>query len=207
MKSIRMKGKDTEEAIKAALAVLGVEREKVEVKVISEGKPAVMGLIGGAESEVEVTARETPEEEAKQILQNILDKMGFLAVVDSTKDESGSILLEVKGEDMGRIIGKEGAMLKSMETIVSAMAWKILGEKTRVSIDAGGYKEKRNKVIQKLAQDVAEDVVKAGEEKTLPYMEAADRRVIHLHLQNNPDVTTFSRGEGKERRIVIAPKK
>jgi len=202
-----MKGKDTEEAIKAALAVLGVEREKVEVKVISEGKPAVMGLIGGAESEVEVTARETPEEEAKQILQNILDKMGFLAVVDSTKDESGSILLEVKGEDMGRIIGKEGAMLKSMETIVSAMAWKILGEKTRVSIDAGGYKEKRNKVIQKLAQDVAEDVVKAGEEKTLPYMEAADRRVIHLHLQNNPDVTTFSRGEGKERRIVIAPKK
>jgi len=207
MKSIIMKGKNTEEAIKAALAVLGINSEQAEVKVIKEGKPAVMGIIGGEEAEVEVSLKKPTGEESRQVLQDILDKMGLLAVVDLNKDESENIVLVVKGEDMGRIIGKEGTMLKALEILVNAITWKATGEKIHASIDAGGYREKRITAIQRLANDAADDVIRSGEEKILPYMEAADRRIIHLYLKENANVTTLSRGEGRERRIVISPKK
>lgn len=207
MKSVRMKGKSVEEATNAALAVLGATMEQTEVKVISEGRPGVLGVIGGEEAEVEVVVREAPGKEASQILQDILDKMGFLAVAELVGEGEEGVKLAVKGEDMGRIIGKEGAMLKALEVIVGAVLRKGFGMGIRVHIDAGGYRDKRVQALERLAAEVAEEVEKSGEEKVLPCMEASDRRAIHVYLQNNPNVVTFSRGEGRERRLVIAPKK
>jgi spoIIIJ-associated protein len=207
MKSIKMKGKSVNEATEAACAVLGVGREAVSVRVLNEGKPAVLGILGGEEAEVEAVVKAAASEEARQALQDILDKMGFLAVAEVNDDEGDSVLLSVKGEDMGRIIGKEGAMLKALETVVGAMAWKLIGSRVRVNIDAGGYRDKRIKALERLAAEVVEEVEMSGEEKVLPYMEAADRRAIHMFLKDNPKVTSFSRGEGRDRRIVIAPRK
>jgi spoIIIJ-associated protein len=189
------------------LAVLGVSREQVEVKIISEGRPGVLGVIGGEEAEVEVILKEGLGEEARQALQNILDKMGFLAMAEVTREEDGQVVLEVRGEDMGRIIGKEGSMLRALEIIVSTMLFKLFSKPVSVIIDAGGYRKKRAGALERLADEVAEEVWRTGEEKALPPMSSSDRRIIHLHLSNNPKVMTFSRGEGKERRLVIAPKK
>ena len=207
MKTVRMKGKNVEEAISAALAVLGASKGQVEVKVISEGKPALLGVIGGEEAEVEVIVGEVPGEEARQVLQNILDKMGFLAVAELAGGEAGNINLIVSGDDVSRIIGKEGTMLKALETIVGSILWKVFGNRIRVNIDAGGYREKRIRALERLAEDVAKEVEGTGEEKELPHMEAADRRTIHLYLQNNPTIMTYSKGEGRERRLIVAPKK
>jgi spoIIIJ-associated protein len=202
-----MKGRNVEEAAEAAFAVLGVTKDQAEIKVISEGKPAVMGLIGGEEAEVEVIVKENSTEEARQALQNILDKMGFLAVAETMPEKGDAILLSVKGEDMGRIIGKEGAMLKALETIVGSIIFKILGSRVRINIDAGGYREKRVKALERLATEVVEEVEKTGQEKVLPYMEASDRRIVHTFLTDNPNVTSYSQGEGRDRRLVIAPRK
>jgi len=207
MRSVKMKGRNVEEATEAALAVLGVQKDQAEVKVIREGKPAVMGLIGGEEAEVEAIVKENLTEEARQALQNILDKMGFLAVAEAMPEKGGIVNLSVKGEDMGRIIGKEGAMLKALETIVGSILSKMLGERSRVYIDAGGYREKRVKALERLAAEVIEEVEKTGQEKVLPYMEASDRRIIHTFLTDNPNVTSYSQGEGRDRRLVIAPRK
>jgi spoIIIJ-associated protein len=206
MKSIKMKGKNVEEAVAAAAAVLGVSKESVKVNVISEGKPAVMGIIGGEEAEVEAVVQGSAAEEATQALQNILDKMGLLAIAELEGEGEAEVRLAVKGEDMGRIIGKEGAMLKSLEVVVGAMLRKSTGVMTRVHIDAGGYMDKREKSLQRLAAEVADEVEQTGAEKVLPYMEASDRRMIHLYLQENPKVKSYSVGEGKDRRMVIAPK-
>jgi len=206
MKSIKMKGKTVDEATKVALGVLKVGINDVNVRVIGEGKPAMMGILGGEEAEIEMTVKGSSKDEAQQILQTILDKMGFMAIVDAEEREEGAVLLSVKGEDMGRIIGKEGAMLKSLEVIANAMVWKITGQRTRINIDAGGYKEKREKVLEKLAAEIAEEVEQTGKERVMPFMSAADRRVIHMYIKNNPKITSFSKGEGKDRRMVIAPK-
>ncbi len=206
MKSVKMKGKNVDEAVEAGLAVLGVSKENAIVKVLNEGKAGMMGILGGEEAEVEVIAKEGAGEEAKQVLQNILDKMGFLAIAEIDSEDAEGAKLSVKGEDMGRIIGKEGAMLKSLEVVVGSIIRKVIGAPIRIRIDAGGYVEKREKVLQKLAADVAEEVEKTGQEKVLPYMEAADRRIMHIYLQEHTKVKSYSVGEGKERRMVIAPK-
>ncbi len=207
MKKVKMKGKTVDDAVKAALEVLGGERDKAKVTVISEGKAAVFGVIGGADAEVEVVLLGDSLEDAKTVLQEVLDKMSFLAIVEGMMGEGDTVELNVKGEDMGRIIGKEGAMLRSLEIIVSSILGKAKGERVRVSIDAGEYKVKRQKALERLAKDAADEVEKSGLEKALPPMSAADRRIIHMALQDSPGVTTYSKGEGRDRRLVIAPEK
>jgi len=206
MKRLRMKGKTVDEAVGAALEVLGGKKENARISVLSEGKSGVLGMIGGEEAEVEVALRETLEQDAKQVLQEILDKMKFLALVEGRQVEEG-VELEIKGEDMGRIIGKEGATLKAMETLVRSVVGRLYGERVRISIDAAGYKDKRKKALERLAREAAEEVAKSGEEKALPPMSAADRRIIHMCLKEGFGVTTFSRGEGRDRRLVISPQK
>lgn len=206
MKSVKMKGKNVDEAVEAGLAVLGIKKEDAIVRVINEGKAGMMGILGGEEAEVEVVAKEGGAEEARQALQNILDKMGLLAIAEIVAEDAAEVKIAVKGEDMGRIIGKEGAMLKSLEIVVGSIVRKLIGAPLRIRIDAGGYVEKREKVLQRLAADVAEEVEKTGQEKVLPYMEAADRRIMHVYLAEHTKVKSYSVGEGKERRMVIAPK-
>lgn len=207
MRSVKMKGKNVEEATKAALAVLGVERDKVEIRVINEGRAGMMGLIGGEEAEVEAIQKEGGAEEAREILQTILDKMGFMAIAEIASEKGENIVIAIKGEDMGRIIGKSGSMLKSLETLLNAMVWKFMGTRFHISIDAGGYKDKREQALQRLAADVADEVAKTGENKAMPKLEASDRRIIHLFLQEDGRVETFSEGEGKDRKLIVSPKK
>ncbi|MFC1571712.1 RNA-binding cell elongation regulator Jag/EloR [Candidatus Margulisiibacteriota bacterium] len=205
MKKAQMKGKSVEAAVDAALQVLGGKKEDAVVKVITEGKAGMLGVIGGEEAEVEVVLREGDVEDSKQVLQEILDKMQFMAVVEGNKADD-RIQLEVKGEDMGRIIGKEGATISAFETLVRSIVGRLYGERVLLSIDAGGYKKKREEALERLAKDAADEVAKTGKEKVLPPMNAADRRIIHLSLQESTGVTTYSQGEGRDRRLVIAPR-
>lgn len=205
MKVTKMKGKSVDEATKSAVEVLGGKVEDAKVRVISEGKPGMLGMIGGEQAEVEVTLKEGRAEDGRQLLQEVLDKMSFMTMVEASLDGE-RVNLKVKGEDMGRIIGKEGATLKCLETLVGTMLGRLYGERVRVSIDADGYKEKRSKALERLAKDAAQEVVESGKEKVLPPMSAADRRIIHMALQDEAGLTTYSKGEGKDRRLVIAPK-
>ena len=206
MKRISMKGKSVEEAVNSALQVLGGSREKAKVTVLSEGKPGVLGVIGGEEAEVEVLLREGLAEDARQVLQEVLDKMSFLAVAEAQEVEEG-VELNIKGEDMGRIIGKEGSTLKSLEILLGSVLGRLYGERVRVSVDAGEYKMKRKRALERLAREAADEVLKTGDEKVLPYLSAGHRRIIHLFLQDNPQITTFSKGEGRERRLIISPRR
>jgi spoIIIJ-associated protein len=205
MKRIHMKGKSVDNAVEMALQVLGGSRENAKVNVIREGKPGVLGVIGGEEAEVEVVLKEGMGEDAKQILQDILDRMEFVAMVEVVQREEG-IGLDIKGEDMGRIIGKEGATLKALEIVVSTILGQLTGERLRVEIDADGYKDKRKKALERLAKDAADEVASSGKERVLPPMNPADRRIIHIFLKDNAKITTFSKGFGRERRLVIAPR-
>ncbi|MFH1709623.1 MAG: RNA-binding cell elongation regulator Jag/EloR [bacterium] len=204
--SVKMKGKSVEEAITMALQVLGKTREEVDIKILTEAEGGVLGVFGGKEAEVEVSPKGALGEEARAVVQEILDKMGFLTLVSIKQEEGDTIHLDIKGEDMGRIIGRAGAALDSLQFLASLILSKKHSTRVRALVDAEGYREKRQKVVTQDADIIAKEVEKTGSEKPMPPMSAADRRVIHMYIQENfPNLTSFSRGEGQGRQLVIAP--
>ncbi len=205
--SVKMKGKTVDEAIGLALQVLGKGREEVDVKVLNEGETGLLGVFGGKEAEVEVSPKLPIGEQGKAVVQEILDKMGFMTLVSIKSEEGDTVSLEIKGEDMGRIIGRAGSSIDSLQYLASLILSKKHSKRIRVLVDAEGYREKRQKTINQDADVVAKEVESTGKEKAMPPMSAADRRIIHMHIQETyPNLTSYSRGEGSGRQIVLAPK-
>ncbi len=205
MSKVTMKGKNVEDAVAAALEVLGATRDDVDVRVINEGKSGVLGMFGGQEAEVEVSRKEETKERARKVLQEILDKAGFVSIVSALDEDADRVYLEIKGDDMGRIIGKEGAALEALQTIVSAILSKSAQKRKYVSIDAAGYKKKKEEKIRRAAEEAIAEALDRKKEVLLPPMSAADRRVVHIVAKEDGRVTTLSRGEGSSRRVAIAP--
>ena len=207
MREVKMKGRSVEEAVEAALQVLGAAKDEVQVKVLKEGKGGVLGVFGGEEAEVEVTLKEDSTEKGKRILQEILDKTGFLTIVSAAKGEEGRLSLEVKGEDLGRIIGRDGATLDALQTIVSAILSRSTRKRELVSIDAAGYRKRRGEKLRRVAEEAITEALEKGREVVLPPMSARDRREVHLTAQEDGRTISYSKGEGGDRRVVIAPAK
>lgn len=205
MDSVRMKGKTVEEAIESALTVLGAKRDDVDINIISEGKGGVLGVFGGEEAEVEVKLKKSLSEDIKTWIQGILDKAGLMTLVRA-EESKDVVKIDIKGEDFGRIIGKRGAMLQSLQALASAFATKRAGKPISVIIDAGGYVEKRNKKLRRMAEEAIKKVERTGKEQALPPMSASERRIVHLIVKENKNVSSISRGEGEGRRVVIMPK-
>jgi len=153
-------------------------------------------------------------EATKSILETLLSLMGVSAsVVPSTKllveGEEGttdSVTLEIKGEDLGILIGRRGQTLSCLQYIVRLIVGHQMEAWLPITIDVEGYKRRRYDALQALAWRVAEQV----KAKRLPFalepMLAYERRVVHLALADHPDVTTQSSGEGEARKVVILPK-
>jgi len=217
MKNLEMSGKTVEEAIQHALGKLGVSREEVKVTVLKEGKHGVLGL-GAEEARIRVEPLvPAPEESdiadaAKGILEALLSMMGVAASVApparsfAEGEATAPIAFDIRGDDLGILIGRRGQTLSCLQYIVRL----IVGHQTEawvpIIIDVEGYKQRRYEAVQALAWRIAEQVKAGGEPFTLEPMSAYERRIIHLTLAEHPDVTTQSIGEGEARQVVILPK-
>jgi spoIIIJ-associated protein len=204
---VRMKGRTTEDAIKAALEVLKVGRENAEVRIISEGESGVLGVFGGKEAEVEVSQKLSLEDEARNILQDILDKSGYVANVYAGNNTEDTISLEIKGDEIPRIIGKEGQTLDALQYITSIIANKGKEDRKRINVEAGGYRQKQEARIEKIAGEAADEVLVSEKEVILPPMTARERRIVHVTIKKNDKLMSYSTGERADRRVVIALKK
>ncbi len=149
---------------------------------------------------------------AKGILEALLSMMGVAASVAPPArsfvegEATAPIAFDIKGDDLGILIGRRGQTLSCLQYIVRL----IVGHQTEawvpIIIDVEGYKQRRYEALQALAWRIAEQVKAGGEPFTLEPMSAYERRIIHLTLAEHPDVTTQSIGEGEARQVVILPK-
>lgn len=218
MESIEVSAKTVEEAVEQALEQLGLSREEVEVTVLKEGKAGFLGV--GAE---EATARVTPltqvrEESrvaavAKEVLEELLSRMKLTAEVElkssleGASAETESIVLEVKGDDLGILIGRRGETLASLQYLVRLIIAHYQKARVPLTIDVEGYKQRRYQSLRELALRLAQKAKSSGRSVTLEPMPADERRIVHLALSVNPDVTTQSIEEGEVRKVVILPRK
>lgn len=216
MEGIEISAATVEEAIKKAEAQLGLSRDQFEVEVVREEKSGILG-VGGKEAIIRVIPITQPEKACPEIaekdavrvvteiLNTLLELLGVTGKVEVLSDEI-PLALNIKGDDLGVLIGRRGQTLASLEYITKLMVLGRLKAWLPLRVDVAGYKERRRDSLQRLALYLAEQVKSRHRAITMEPMLADERRIIHLTLADNPDVTTHSIGEGESRKVVISPR-
>ena len=151
---------------------------------------------------------------AKSVLERLLAEMGVVASVmlqDKAPVEGGEeaavpIAFDIKGDDLGILIGRRGQALFYLQYIVRLIVAHQTKTWAPIIIDVEGYKQRRYEALRALAWRLAEQVKVRGVPFSLEPMSAYERRIIHIALADHPDVTTQSIGEGEARKVVILPK-
>ncbi|MDZ7800878.1 MAG: R3H domain-containing nucleic acid-binding protein [Trueperaceae bacterium] len=151
--------------------------------------------------QAEGDARERTETFLVGLLLNI-DPSYAVEVTQAADDE---VSVEIHGGDAGRLIGKNGRTLAALEQIVNAVINRRDDSNVRVNVDVGGYKRRRDDRLRGQAEKTADQVRTRGQAIELEPMSAAERRIIHITLAGDADVTTESVGEGRDRRVVVRP--
>jgi spoIIIJ-associated protein len=206
LKKIVVSGKTVEEAIETALRRLGARKDQVRVTVLSAPAKGLFGLIGNRPAEVEVQLVSSPVDEAKEFLGHVCLLMG-LRVHFEHQEEDDHVLLRIKGENLGLLIGRRGQTLDSLQYLTNLVANKHAEQYTRIVLDAEQYRERRKQTLEQLAERLAAKAVQQRREVVLEPMAAHERKIIHNCLQNRTDVSTKSQGEEPYRKVVIIPKR
>lgn len=153
--------------------------------------------------EIKLTTKERKE------IETLIEKVFASLEIEGTftLEESADtleVLMETK--DTGIVIGYHGEVLESLQLLLSLAIAKKLGRFIRVSIEVDGYKKNRTEYLHSLAEQVKEKALSENREQVLSSLKSWERRIIHLFLQNDEQVTSESSGEGKERVLVVKPR-
>jgi len=228
--SIISEGKTTQEAVENGLKQLKVSKDKVEIKVLeNENKKSFFSILTPRVVKVELTLKENyKREEKKAEIVNKEYNSNIEEIENARKDveefvkvfinkfnneikyevkiEENTIIVDINGDSCGSLIGYRGETLNALQTILSSIANKRVKERIKLVLDIEGYRAKREKILEELAEKVSKTVLKNGKNVTLEPMSAYERKVIHNKLQNHPKIETYSIGEGEHRRVVISKK-
>jgi spoIIIJ-associated protein len=221
--SVETTGPTVDDAIDAALEKLDLDEDQVELEILSEGgngQPARVKATprsevaatsdGPGESEADIEWDENLATAGREIVEDLLDYMGFPGEVDVLRagKENGTPTLTmaiVDGESMGALIGRRGETLQAFQFITQLLVNRRLGHWTRVLLDIEGYRSRRERYLKDTALRAAEKAMRYREQIELDPMIPSERRIVHLTLATHEFVTTHSEGEGDNRRVIVEP--
>lgn len=199
------------------------EKEIVKEEVKKEVKEEIKEEIKEDTSEKEVkkevketTQRrnvelaEVTEETVKAVetfLKETLQAMGMSVEIESTIEDDGSLNVDMKGDNMGILIGKRGQTLDSLQYLANRVANKHQSGYVRVKLDTENYRSRREETLKHLAKNIAHKVKRNRRPVALEPMNPYERRIIHSALQSDPYVTTHSEGEEPYRKVVVTLKR
>jgi len=207
MDFIEVSAKTYDEAVTDALVKLGATSDQVEIEVIDKGSSGFLG-IGAKPVKIKVTKTLTPETYLRKFLSDIFNAMKLeVEILIQIDEDSRNIDVELKGNDMGVLIGKRGQTLDSLQHLVSLVINKHSEEYIRVKLDTENYRERRKETLEQLAKNIAYKVKRTRRPASLEPMNPYERRIIHSALQDDKFVYTKSEGEDPFRHVVVLPKK
>lgn len=223
-KTIISQGKTTNEAIEKGLKELNVSKEMVEIKVLEEEKRSFYNILAPRVVKVELKLKEIEKEDVKEkkqrkanenikeIGEGLEEIKNFLSkFLDNDKKWTAEIkeydiYVNIEGEDLHYLIGYRGETINSLQTVLSTIANKKTTSRIRVYLNIAGYREKRVKTLEELAEKLARTVERTKKSVTLEPMTAYERKIIHTKLQNHSKVKTYSKGEEPYRKVIISLK-
>lgn len=200
-------GKTVDDALQAGLAELGLPLERVEYEVVEEASKGLFGLIGGKPARVRLIVKKLyVADQARDFLESVLKAMGVDVSVEMTKQDE-SILFNLRGENLGMLIGKHGQTLDALQYLTNLAAHRDSEDKVRVLLDVEDYRKRRADTLTSLAKRIAIQVKRRGERVALEPMTPNERKVIHMALQDDPRISTYSEGDEPYRKVVISLKR
>ena len=230
-KTYVFEGKTTTEAIEKGLKELKVSKNKVDIKVLeTEEKRSFFSILTPRIVKVEMTLKDDIEnikeeksehkkenkvkfnqdevvKKVEEFLDKLIENLPKRNLNYEVKAEEENILVNIDGEDTGYLIGYRGEVLNSLQNILTNIASKDIDGKVRIQLNISGYREKRKKDLENLADKIAKNVIKTKKSISIEPMSAYERKIIHLRLQDSDKVTTHSIGEEPYRKIVVSLKK
>ncbi|MCL2699193.1 MAG: protein jag [Defluviitaleaceae bacterium] len=204
MTTIERCGRTVEEAVEEALKEFNTTRDQVEVKVVDAGSKGILG-IGAKPVRVKVSFEDSPELAAERFLSQILGHMGLDVQIDVSMKER-QLYINLKGSNMGILIGKRGQTLDSLQYLVNLVINKGDAQYISVMLDTENYRKRRRETLENLAVNLAKKARLTRRPVVLEPMNPYERRIIHATLQNDKQVSTYSEGDEPFRNVVIVPK-
>lgn len=207
MEFVEFRGKTVDDAITNALVSLGTTSDQIEYEVIEKGSNGILGF-GSKDAVIKVARKLTPEDVVKDFLSEVFEKMNLEVEIIAKFDEiEGVIDVELKGPEMGVLIGKRGQTLDSLQYLTNLAVNRKSDNYLRVKIDTEDYRRRRKETLENLAKNMAYKVKRTKRPVSLEPMNPFERRVIHSALQNDKFVTTHSEGEEPYRHVVVTLKR
>ena len=208
MEYIEVSAKTVEDALTDASVQLGITSDQLEYEIVEKGSSGFLGLIGSKNATIRVKVKSSVEDEVKEFLTSVFNAMKMHVEIEINKNEDERFLdVELKGDDMGVLIGKRGQTLDSLQYLTSLAINKHSDVYYKVKIDTEDYRKRRRDTLENLARNIAYKVKRTKRPVSLEPMNPFERRVIHSALQNDRYVTTHSEGEEPYRHVVVTLKK
>ena len=207
MEFIEVTAKTVDDAITESLVQLGTTSDKIEYEVIEEGSNGFLG-IGSKMAKIRVRKKSDVEDYVRDFLEDVFHAMDMKVEIMITKSEDGkNVDVELKGDEMGVLIGKRGQTLDSLQYLTNLAVGKQVNEYVKVKLDTEDYRKRRKETLENLARNIAYKVKRTKRPVSLEPMNPFERRVIHSALQNDRYVSTHSEGDEPYRHVVVTLKR
>lgn len=207
MEFIEISAKNGDDAITQATVQLGITSDQLEYEVLDKGSTGFLG-IGSKNAVIKARKKFSIDENVVEFLSSIFDAMKMeVEILVAVNEEEHIIEVELKGDDMGILIGKRGQTLDSLQYLTNLAINKHSDEYYKVKIDTEDYRKRRKETLENLAKNIAYKVKRTKRPVSLEPMNPFERRIIHSALQNDRYVTTHSEGDEPYRHVVVTLKK
>jgi len=203
--SVERAGKTVDDAVADALKILGATREEVDVTVIDKGSSGFLGIIGTKPAKVSVKRKLNPIEVAENFLLEVTTAMGLTVKVESKRKDK-HLFVNLTGQNMGILIGKRGQTLDSLQYLTNLAVNRCGVPEFSVVLDTENYRKRRKETLEALALSLARKAKTTKKNVVLEPMSRYERHIIHMVLQRDPNIKTYSDGKDPYRNVVIAPK-
>ena len=207
MEFIEISAKNVDDAITQATVQLGITSDQLEYEVLDKGSTGFL-VIGSKNAVIKARKKFSIDENVVEFLSSIFDAMKMeVEILVAVNEEEHIIEVELKGDDMGILIGKRGQTLDSLQYLTNLAINKHSDEYYKVKIDTEDYRKRRKETLENLAKNIAYKVKRTKRPVSLEPMNPFERRIIHSALQNDRYVTTHSEGDEPYRHVVVTLKK
>lgn len=206
--------KTVEEAIRKGLEELKVPRDYVKIEILEEPTKGMLGMLSSTLAKVRLTVDKKLDPQTiagtKQKVEAIISKIFEISKDDSkyeVYEQDSKIYVKIDSGESSHLIGYKGKTIEALQSTINSILQKDTEENAKVFIEVNDYKKKKEDMIKRLADKMAENVVKFRKPIKLEPMSAYERMIVHTELAERKDVQTESIGEEPRRRVIISLKR